>query len=245
MFDSGYLTIGRVRGAPIRVHWSAPLGAIAFTGFSLRPELWIGFLVLVVLHELGHALLVRRLGYQVIAVRVHAFGGDCQWAGDPTRVEDAVVAWGGVLAQALVWVVATVTIAVLGWPTSTLLWALAVTFTSTNAHMILFNLLPIPPLDGHRAWPLIPMLWEARKEQKEHQRARAEQRRRKDREVAEANARQATKEEIAAMDAAEKTEKENGEPPPMPPELKAALDRILGDIQKTPRGGNKPDPDLN
>lgn len=74
---SGYFTLGRVRGAPVRFHWSAPLGAFAFTGFQLSPALWAGWLLLVVIHELGHAALVRRFGHQVVAVRVHAFGGDC------------------------------------------------------------------------------------------------------------------------------------------------------------------------
>lgn len=241
MFDTGYVMLGRVRGAPIRVHWSAPLGAIAFTGFAFVPALWAGFFVLVVLHELGHAALVRRLGYRVVAVRVHAFGGDCQWAGDPTRIEVAVVAWGGVLAEAIVWVIATVLLAILGWPRSPFLAALAVTFTSTNAYMILFNLMPIPPLDGHRAWPLIPMLWEARKERIAYQRERAARHRQKASEVAQANAHAATKEALSAMEAAEKAEKQKDEPPPLPPELKAVLDRILGDAGP-PRGGNKPDP---
>jgi len=174
MLTSGYLEVGRVRGAPVRFHWTAPLGAFVFTGFSFSPLLWAGFLFLIVLHELGHAALVRHYGYEVVAVRVHAFGGDCQWSGDPTLAEVAAVAWGGVLAQAALWVAATVALFVTGWPSSPLLWALAVTFTSTNAHIILFNLLPIPPLDGSKAWPLLPMLWEARQEQRAYQRERVE-----------------------------------------------------------------------
>ena len=241
MFDTGYVTLGRVRGAPIRMHWSAPIGAIAFTGFSFAPALWLGFFALVVLHELGHAALVQRLGYKVVAVRVHAFGGDCQWSGDPTRVEDAVVAWGGVLAQAILWVIAVVLLALFGWPQSSVLVALAVTFTSTNGRMILFNLLPIPPLDGHRAWPLIPMLWQARKERVEYHRWRKDQREKKAREHQRANAHAATKEELAAMRAAEEAEKEKGEPPPIPPEIQAELDRILKGAHRDKPGGDKPD----
>ncbi|MEZ4295966.1 MAG: M50 family metallopeptidase [Polyangiaceae bacterium] len=238
MFDRGYITLGRVRRAPIRMHWSAPLGAIAFTGFSFSPLLWIGFLGIVIVHELGHAALVWRLGYRVVAVRLHAFGGDCQWSGDPTRIEDAVVAWGGVLAQAVVWIVATVVLSVVGFPASPLLAALAVTATSTNVHMILFNLLPIPPLDGHRAWPLIPLLWEARKERIAYQRARTERRRRRDREVAKADAWSRAKEEIEAMEAEERAANKDV-PPAIPPELQEVLDRVLGGDGKGP-SGNKP-----
>jgi hypothetical protein len=36
---------------------------------------------------------------------------------------------------------------------------LAQVFTTTNLWIIGFNLLPIEPLDGARAWPLFPLLW--------------------------------------------------------------------------------------
>jgi hypothetical protein len=220
MLNSGYLEVGRVRGAPVRFHWTAPLGAWVFTGFSFNPALWVGWFGLIVLHELGHAAVAWHFGYQVVAVRVHAFGGDCQWAGDPTRAEVAAVAWGGVLAQAALWVAATVLLFITGWPSSPLLWALAATCTSTNAHIIFFNLLPIPPLDGSKAWPLLPMLWEARQEQRDYQRQRAARQRAKSKEVARERARTATEQELADLDAASK------EPPPMPDEVKAVLDRI-------------------
>ena len=221
MFDTGYYTLGRFRGAPVRIHWSAPIGALIFTGFAFAPGLWAGFLLLILLHEMGHAALVRRFGYQVVAIRVHAFGGDCQWAGDPTRAEVGVVAWGGVLAQAALWVIATALVLVLGEPSSPVLWALATTFTSVNARLILLNLMPIPPLDGHLAWPLIPMLWEARKEQQEYQRARREQQQARSREVAREKARTEVEKEMADIDAA------GDEPASMPDEVKAVLDRVM------------------
>jgi stage IV sporulation protein FB len=220
MLTSGYLEVGKVRGAAVRFHWTAPLGAVVFTGFSFSPALWAGFSLLVVLHELGHAALVRHLGYEVVAVRVHAFGGDCQWSGDPTRTEVAVVAWGGVLAQAVLWVAATIVLFLTGPPSSPLLWALAATFTSTNAHMLLFNLLPIPPLDGSKAWPLLPMLWASRQEQRAYQRQRAAKKRAKSHEVARERARAATEKELSDLDAADQG------PEAMPPEVKAVLDRI-------------------
>lgn len=233
MFSTGYLTLGHVRGAPVRIHWSAPLGALLFTGFTFAPALWLGFFVLVILHELGHAALVRRFGYQVVAVRVHAFGGDCQWSGDPTRAEVAVVAWGGVLAEAVVLVATYALILVFGWPESPMLWALAYTFTAVNLRMIIFNLMPIPPLDGHKAWPLIPMLWEARKEQKEYQRERAARRAARDREVAREKRRTEVEKEMADIDRA------GEDPASMPDEVKAVLDRVLKkERDRRDRGGS-------
>jgi stage IV sporulation protein FB len=221
MFSTGYWTIGRIRGAPVRVHWTAPLGAIVFTNFSLNPGHWVGFFLLVVLHELGHAAIVRRFGYEVIAVRVHAFGGDCQWSGDPTRAEDAAVAWGGVLMQGVLGVAALALLFAFGFPTSPILAALAVTFTWTNARMILFNLIPIPPLDGHRAWPLLPMLWEARQEQRAYQRERRARQKARSREVSRERAQAASEKQLTAVDVAD------DDLAPMPPEVKAVLDRVM------------------
>lgn len=239
MLSSGYLTIGRVRGAPVRVHWSAPLGAIAFTGFSMSPALWAGWLFLIVWHELGHAAMVRRYGHRVVAVRVHAFGGDCQWAGDPTRAEDAAVAWGGVLAQGLLWVATTILLHVFGWPASEVLQVIAITFTATNAYMIVFNLLPIPPLDGYRAWPLLKMLWDARKEQRAYLRDRKARQRAKDREIVEAHVRAAHEAQRRAANAAPgagpgtpASLDQDDEPPPMPAEVRAVLDRIKEEVHQ-------------
>lgn len=231
MFSNGYFTIGRVRGAPIRVHWSAPLGAVAFTGFSLSPGLWAGFFLLVVLHELGHAALVRHFGHEVTAVRVHAFGGDCAFSGDVTAAEDGVIAWGGILVQATLWIAATVALLVAGPPSSPIVEALAVTFTTVNARSILFNLLPIPPLDGHRAWPLLPLLWEARQERREHRRMRRARQgeKRPDRGVGDRAAARKL-----ALEAAERAAHAlgEGEPPPMPVEVRAVLDRIADEVRR-------------
>jgi hypothetical protein len=231
MFSRGYYTIGQVRGAPIKVHWSAPLGAVAFTGFSFSPGLWAGFFLLVVLHELGHAALVRRYGYQVTAVRVHAFGGDCAFSGDVTRAEDAAIAWGGVLVQAVLWVAATVALLVAGWPSSPILAALAVTFTTVNARSMLFNLLPIPPLDGSRAWPLLPMLWESWQERREHRRMRRAPR---DPKAWERGAEARAAERRRALEAVERAARAiepEAEPAAMPAEVRAVLDRITAEVR--------------
>ena len=84
MFKRGSITLAHVRGAPIRVHWTTPLGAVVFTSFSLSPLVWISFFLLVLVHELGHAACVRLYGYQVTSIEVNGLGGRCAWAGDPT-----------------------------------------------------------------------------------------------------------------------------------------------------------------
>lgn len=158
MFQSGYLRIFSWRGVPVRLHWTLPLGALIFGGSLLAPAFWLGFVLLVLAHELGHALIVMKLRHRVMAIDVTGFGGMCRWSGAATPLERSLIAWGGVAAQAALLVVAlvlSVTVPGLGrgWTApllSVFLW--------TNVYLMALNLLPFAPLDGAEAWRLIPQL---------------------------------------------------------------------------------------
>ena len=156
--SGGYLTLGRWRGAPVRAHWTLPVGAFVFGQGRFLPGFWLGFFLLVLIHELGHAMLVRRYRQQVVSIDIHALGGVCRWTGDPTAIMRARIAWGGVLAQAVLLVAAYVALAIAGPPESVLAAHLAAAFTTTNIWMIAINLIPVPPLDGAEAWKLPGLL---------------------------------------------------------------------------------------
>ncbi len=47
IFRSGWPRIGSFHGAPVRVHWTLPVGAYLFTGASWVPGAWLGFALLV------------------------------------------------------------------------------------------------------------------------------------------------------------------------------------------------------
>lgn len=150
----GSLTIARAWGAPIRVHWSVVIGLYLVGG--LRPGAWLGFLAVIFAHELGHAILVRRFGHQVVALSLHALGGECHWVGRPTPRHRTLIAWGGVAGQAaligLAWGAMYLVPQVFsGWFGEPLGRALV----QSNLVMAAFNLLPIPPLDGVEAWGLL------------------------------------------------------------------------------------------
>jgi stage IV sporulation protein FB len=151
-FRNGYLTLGHFGGAPIRIHWSTPVGAFILCGFSFSPGGWLGFLILVLVHELGHAVLARALGCHVVSIDTHAIGGVCAYTGDVTSRQAAIIAWGGVLAQAAVLVTAPL------WSKLLPSWGFAAQLTSvlttTNLIMIALNLLPVRPFDGADAWRL-------------------------------------------------------------------------------------------
>jgi len=152
--ERGYLTLFRVRGVPVRAHWTLPLGALLLSGGRFAPGLWVGVLLVVALHELGHALFVHRFGLVNLGLDLTGFGGRCRWAGHPSEVQRAAIAWGGVLAQLALLIPALGVALFLPMPRSPFLAELLEAFTRTNAILIAFNLIPIKPLDGAEAWPL-------------------------------------------------------------------------------------------
>lgn len=212
---SGYLWIGRFRGAPIRLHWSVPIGMVAFTGFRLAPGAWLGFVLLVLVHELGHALPVARAGLRVVSVDVLGMGGVCRYDGYPTPRRRVLIAWGGVMAQAAVGLATLLGLAVLGRPSHPFVADLLDTFLLTNLWLIGFNLLPVPPLDGVEAWGVVGLVRAARARRRmdaEHERAAAA------RVLVRAKATETTIESLDALD--------EQDLPPMPDEVRRVLDRI-------------------
>jgi hypothetical protein len=166
MPQGGYLSFGRWRGVPIRVHVLTPLGALFFSGFRFEPGAWLGFFLLVLLHEMGHALLVMRYGLGVASIDVHAYGGACRWSGVATERQRSVIAWGGVIAQAVVFGLTVGFVTIAGPPRTLFARELVYVFTSTNLWLMLLNLLPFRPLDGAEAWKITGELrrgWGARK----------------------------------------------------------------------------------
>jgi len=153
------LVLGHFKGAPIRFHWSILLGMFYFGGLEFAPGFWLGFCFLILCHELGHGLLVAMYGLKINDIVVHGFGGHCEWLGHTGKTQRSVIAWGGVLAQALLFLAISVYLWTAGAPSSPLWRDFAHVMTSTNLLLIAINLIPIPPLDGAQAWLLFPRLF--------------------------------------------------------------------------------------
>jgi stage IV sporulation protein FB len=154
----GWWTVGRLRGAPIRLHWSLPLGALVWSGFSFAPAFWAAFALLILVHELGHALLVLRYELGLSELAVHGAGGYCRHERAGSRYEESAVAWGGVLAQLALFVVVQLLVLALGPPRGAHAAQAVHVLTSTNLWLIALNLIPVEPLDGAKAWPMLGML---------------------------------------------------------------------------------------
>ncbi|MFO0587093.1 MAG: hypothetical protein U0441_06135 [Polyangiaceae bacterium] len=171
MFDSGYFRLGRFGGAPIRIHWSAPIGAFLFCGMGFYPGAWVAFLLLILAHEIGHAVMVRLFRMHVVSVDVHGLGGLCQFVGSTSQMGRSLIAWGGVLGQLVMLAIAGLLWLVLPRFHNIYFWEGMGMFFRPNLMLMALNLLPAPGFDGQEAWKLfgsegLPAWWRRRKSQK-------------------------------------------------------------------------------
>lgn len=161
LIQNGGIVIGRIAGVPIRLQWTALLGAFVFTGFRFDPWAWACFFGLVIAHECGHALVVKAAGGEATLIELTGFGGLCHWRGAVSPIGRAAIAWGGIWAQFVLLAVAEAYLYAAGPPSSYAGWQVLGTLTVSNAWMIALNLIPIPPLDGAEAWRLPVLLGRA------------------------------------------------------------------------------------
>lgn len=172
---TGAWKIGKVYGAPVYVHWSLLFLGPIVSGWPLRAGVIVGALLVVFLHELGHALMVRRYRLRVREVALHGLGGHCAWSGDASPVALSWIAAGGVLMQL---VVAAIAYALLVFvpalaASSRIVADMLDTFVGWNLVIAGLNLLPIPPLDGVEVWKLPRRLREARRRRRSKSIAKA------------------------------------------------------------------------
>lgn len=122
-----------------------------FTGL-IKNIILIYFIVL--FHELGHIFIIKLLGYKIIRVDIYPSGG-------VTRIDkkintkishDILIACFGVIFQVILYFLFTL-IYSLSWIRSST-YELFLTYNTT---ILLFNLLPIIPLDGYQ---LLRGIWE-------------------------------------------------------------------------------------
>lgn len=152
----GGIPLGRILGFPVYLRWSVLLLVALITllsgqviGYRVGFGFVVALLVSVLLHELGHALVARRLGIGVRAITLEILGGYTEMTGDtPNPRAELLVSLAGPAVSLGLGVAASVGAALLpDGPVRqvTLLVALA------NLIVAVFNALPGLPLDGGRA----------------------------------------------------------------------------------------------
>ena len=168
--------IGRIAGIEVGLHWSLAIVFILIVwtlAGQILPSVvpgqqqsayWLVSVLAVVLfyvsllsHEMGHALVARRLGVKVDGITLWLFGGVARLRGDAatpgTEVKIAIA--GPLVSLVLSAVFGAATFALDATSGPPLLEGGLAWLAGTNAMLLLFNLIPAFPLDGGRllrAW---------------------------------------------------------------------------------------------
>jgi len=151
----------RIRGVPVYLHWSVLLIAVLIlfnvihhpVGSLLGLAAYISVLLI---HESGHLIAAQRMRCEVLSIQLYPIFGITKFETPWSKFDHCVIAWGGVIAQAVV------ALPIVGWvilfgytrfePINAVLALLG--FFSLGVAAV--NLLPIAPLDGATAWAIIP-----------------------------------------------------------------------------------------
>ena len=155
--------IMKINGVPVYAHWSLLLiGTFILVGAIERPQetlaAWAAYFGVILIHECGHMLAAQRKGYQVHAIELYPILGFVRFQEPWSRYDHALIAWGGVAAQAVVAIPLVIFVSLFGF---TRFDALNVAIGILGYYSLLisaFNLIPLHPLDGATAWYLVPEL---------------------------------------------------------------------------------------
>ena len=161
-----YISLKRpkILGIGLHLHWSALVGAGVLFGALIRQPVHAvlavsSYFALILLHEIGHALMARRLGYDTNGIYIGVVHGLCEYDSPHYLKEDAIIAWGGVLMQLAVALPLCVLAQVTPLGANSYFSTVAAILGHFSILMAVFNLLPFPGLDGQLAWRLVPILW--------------------------------------------------------------------------------------
>lgn len=173
IFERGSLNLGVLFGIPVKIHWTFGyiLAWVAYIGYSeglgISGAMWYGLFIMVlfscvVMHEYGHALTAKRFGIRTEDIMLTPLGGIARLARMPDKPwQELLVAIAGPLVNVAIVLLILVFIYIFpqyswnGWDGNSLNLYLdpskfPVAILIVNVGLVLFNLLPIFPMDGGR-----------------------------------------------------------------------------------------------
>lgn len=163
----------KIYGAPVYIHWSVFLVIGGLLSLSITsPVLALisicSYFGIILLHEFGHAYLANRLGYKVNAIYLGFIHGLCEYeiSYQYQPKYEYLIAWGGVLVQLIVAVPLLVLTQLFGINDGYGLGPVVAFLGYISAIIAVVNLAPIHPLDGSKAWKLVPILLTERRNNK-------------------------------------------------------------------------------
>jgi Zn-dependent protease len=165
--------LGQWRGIPISLHWTVFIGIPWFL-YQTRSLLdtaiaFVAFFFLLLAHELGHAAVALWRQVEVDKIQLFFLHGYCSHEPPDHELDDVLIAWGGVAAQFVVLVIALgadVLLATFSPFAGALASPLLRVLIGTNVFIMIVNLIPVAPLDGAKAWRILPIVAEWAKETK-------------------------------------------------------------------------------
>jgi ATP-dependent Clp protease adapter protein ClpS len=143
-----YVTLFTVGGVPVHAHWSIAMGGLIVSRFNHAgawQTLWLclAYVVLIFVHEAGHAVAARLSGARVLGIWMGSLGGRCDVIDlHPTNRSTLAIYSAGVVAQMLLFLLALAYLAVAGWPHDVFVESLVATFTFVNLVLIVVTLIP-------------------------------------------------------------------------------------------------------
>jgi membrane-associated protease RseP (regulator of RpoE activity) len=154
----------KISGVRVYVHWSVLLvGAVMLAGAFEDPgpalAVLISYYCVILLHECGHMAVAQRRGCTVWSMELYPLWGITRFSEPYSRFDHCLIAWGGVLAQAIIGIPAVAWIEIFGYTRFGPLNAVLGCFGFFSLTVAIFNLIPARPLDGSIAWGLLPELF--------------------------------------------------------------------------------------
>ncbi|HEV2697230.1 MAG TPA: site-2 protease family protein [Terriglobales bacterium] len=153
--------IMRVCGVPVYVHWSVWLIAllILFNVIHNPAKSLLGLVAyfsVLLIHESGHLIAAQRMHCEVRSIQLYPIFGVTHFETPWSKLDHCIIAWGGVIAQAVVAVPIVVAVSIFGYSRLGPINAFLAILGFYSLGVAIFNLLPIRPLDGSVAWAIIP-----------------------------------------------------------------------------------------
>lgn len=153
----------RVLGAAVYVHQHvlvamAALIVLALKNWVLSITCLISYVAIIFIHEVGHAVVARRLGYEVTAIRIGLLHGRCEYEYPNSAWDASLVSWGGILAQLLIAALVFAIAAAVPGSLSDYFGPIVIFLGHMNIVIAAINLTPRAPFDGYLAWRIFPAM---------------------------------------------------------------------------------------
>jgi Zn-dependent protease len=161
---NGYSEVMRLRHVRVYVHWSViALSGLFLLGALKRP--WqvlvalISYYGVLLLHECGHMVLAQKKGCRVNWIKLYPIFGLVSFDEPYSKYDHAVIAWGGIVAQCMVAFPIALYLSLFGYTRSEVINVALGIWSYMSLSLVIFNLIPVPPLDGAMAWKLFPEMY--------------------------------------------------------------------------------------